>query len=256
MNMPLAPTTPSATGNGPSAPSATTPTGAGGGTAGGGGEGQGGEGAAGQSAGGAGNATSGDTGSDGESSGETGEDSGEAGSAETSLSESDENGADAGLPEGLCAVQPMTDEFRQNYDNLDPFYQKYADAGGLPVISSLAPSDEALERVCLLVLDMISARPDVHEELLDDYIRLRDAFENAQSTGLFEDTYAMENYQEYWAEGVQDWYYTNLESDPPNGVHNSIDRREELLAYDPALYELIAEFLPDEPQFVDCYSDE
>lgn len=31
---------------------------------------------------------------------------------------------------------------------------------------------------------------------------------------------------------------------------------EELMEYDPALYALIAEFLPDEPQFVDCYSDE
>ncbi|HKO54149.1 MAG TPA: hypothetical protein VJV79_40855 [Polyangiaceae bacterium] len=26
--------------------------------------------------------------------------------------------------------------------------------------------------------------------------------------GLFRNNYAMENAQEYWAEGVQDWYYT------------------------------------------------
>lgn len=236
-----------------------------------------------------------------------------------------------------CEVMPLTDEFREAYDDLDPFYQKYADAGGLPVVSSLAPADEALTRVCELVIDMLSARPDVHEALieryvrfavigedeltndipefsyLDDYInqrarglgglpaascaeesilcnteldrwrgegicvhefahtismgglfttdptfedRLRDAFENAESSGLFANTYAMENMQEYWAEGVQDWYYTNLESDPPNGIHNFVDRREELMEYDPALYALIAEFLPDEPQFVDCYSDE
>ncbi|HEY6722527.1 MAG TPA: hypothetical protein VI197_00810 [Polyangiaceae bacterium] len=238
---------------------------------------------------------------------------------------------------GGCEVMPLTDEFRQAYDDLDPFYQKYADARGLPVVSSMSPADEALTRVCELVIDMVSARPDVVEALverhvrfavigedeltndipefsyLDDYInqrarglgglpaascaeesilcnteldrwrgegicvhefahtismgglfavdptfedRLRDAFENAQSSGLFENTYAMENLQEYWAEGVQDWYYTNLESDPPNGIHNFVDRREELMEYDPALYALIAEFLPDEPQFVDCYSDE
>jgi hypothetical protein len=66
----------------------------------------------------------------------------------------------------------------------------------------------------------------------------------------------MENAQESWAEGVQDWYYTNLEREPPNGIHNDIDRREELLEYDPTLHALVAEFLPDPLGFVDCYSDE
>jgi hypothetical protein len=239
--------------------------------------------------------------------------------------------------EGNCQVQPLTDEFRASYDNLDPFYKKYADAEGLPVISSDSPADEALTRTCQLVIDMVSARPDVHEALISNYIRfaiigedeltndipeysylddsinqrarglggtpaascaeesilchadldpwrgegicvhefahtiasaglfvadptfqgrLQSAFQNAQSTGLFANTYAMENFQEYWAEGVQDWYYTNLEADPPNGIHNYVDRREELEEYDPALYGLIAEFLPDVPGFVDCYSDE
>lgn len=236
-----------------------------------------------------------------------------------------------------CAVKPLTAEFRENYDNLDPFYQKYADANGLPVVSSLAPSDAALERACQLVIDMTSARPDVLSELIRTYVRfaiiaedeltndipefsylddainerarglggvpaascaeesilcntaldrwrgegicvhefahtismgglvavdptfqsrLTAAFENAESTGLFANTYSLENAQEYWAEGVQDWYYTNLESDPPNGIHNFVDRREELLEYDPLLYGLVAELLPDEPGFVDCYSDE
>jgi hypothetical protein len=205
------------------------------------------------------------------------------------------------------------------------------------VISSNSPADEALSRACLLVIDMLSARPDVHEALIENYVRfaiigedeltndipeysylddsinqrarglggvpaascaeesilchseldpwrgegicvhefahtiasgglfvadptfqgrLQDAFQSAQGAGLFANTYAMENYQEYWAEGVQDWYFTNLEADPPNGIHNHVDRREELEAYDPTLYALIAEFLPDAPQFADCYSDE
>lgn len=260
------------------------------------------------------------------------------GAGGTSMGDTGTSGGAGGTAnEGGCEVMPLTDEFRREYDNLDPFYQKYADANGLPVVSSMSPADEALTRVCELVIDMVSARPDVLEALLenhvrfavigedeltndipefsylDDYInqrarglgglpaascaeesilcnteldrwrgegicvhefahtismgglfevdptfedRLGDAFQNAQSSGLFENTYAMENLQEYWAEGVQDWYYTNLESDPPNGIHNFVDRREELMQYDPALYALIAEFLPDVPQFVDCYSDE
>src|SRR5690606_10431743 len=46
-------------------------------------------------------------------------------------------GGSSNIPqEGQCAVEPLTEEFRQSYDNLDPFYQKMADANGLPVISS------------------------------------------------------------------------------------------------------------------------
>ncbi len=159
------------------------------------------------------------------------------------------------------------------------------------MVSSDAPSDEALVRVCELVIDM-TMRADVRAALIDNHVRfavigndeltndipefaylddainerarglgglpaascaeesilcdrerdlwrgegicvhefahtismgglfdadptfesrLQDAFENAQSTGLFENTYALENMQEYWAEGVQSWYYTNLE---------------------------------------------
>jgi hypothetical protein len=50
---------------------------------------------------------------------------------------------------------PLTDEFRQAYDNLDPFYQKYADARGLPVVSSMSPGDESLTRVCELVFVLV-----------------------------------------------------------------------------------------------------
>ncbi len=248
---------------------------------------------------------------------------------------------DSGAPldpfAGKCAVQPLTAEFRQAYDQLDPFYQKYADANGIPVVSSDQPADEALVRACQAVIDMLSARDDVRQVLIDRFVRfaiiaeneltndipefsylddainerarglggvpaascaeesilcnrqldrwrgegicvhefahtisiaglyvadptfedrLTQAYDDARAAGLFENTYAMENPQEYWAEGVQAWYYTNLESDPPNGIHNWVDRREELEEYDPALYALVAELLPDDPQYVDCYSDE
>ena len=85
--------------------------------------------------------------------------------------------------------------------------------------------------------------------------RLRAAYQDAQQEGRFDNTYALESLQEYWAEGVQDWYDTNLEAIPSNGIHNEIDRRFELEAYDPVLYGLIAEFLPEDNQFQDCYAD-
>jgi hypothetical protein len=234
-----------------------------------------------------------------------------------------------------CEVAPITDELRESYD-LDPFYQKFALARGVPVISSNSPADAALLRTCELLIDMLSAREDVVEVLLErrtrfgvigedeltndipeyrnfpDTIntrarglggedigtcaeesilcnrqldrwrgegicvhefahtisaaglfradptfqgRLRAAFQDAEDTGKFANTYSLESFQEYWAEGVQDWYNTNLESIPANGIHNEIDKRAELLTYDPTLYGLVAEFLPDVPRFQDCYAD-
>jgi len=40
---------------------------------------------------------------------------------------------------------------------------------------------------------------------------------------------------------VQSWFDANLEADPPNGIHNHVNTREELEAYDPDLAKLIAE---------------
>jgi len=73
--------------------------------------------------------------------------------------------------------------------------------------------------------------------------------------GLWTDTYAMENPQEYWGEGVQSYYNTNLESATANGVHGPTDKRDELEEYDPMLYSLVEELLPDVVMWDDCYRD-
>ena len=76
--------------------------------------------------------------------------------------------------------------------------------------------------------------------------QLQVAYEDAIEAGLWYDTYAATNVDEYWAEGIQSWFNSNLSSDPPDGIHNSIDTREELKMYDPALAELIGEWFPDD----------
>ena len=70
---------------------------------------------------------------------------------------------------------------------------------------------------------------------------LSQLYYKARKAGLWENTYAMTNNYEYWAEGVQGYFNTNLSSYFPDGVHNKIDTREELAEYDPKLYEFIAE---------------
>jgi hypothetical protein len=71
--------------------------------------------------------------------------------------------------------------------------------------------------------------------------RLDSAYAASKDAGLFADTYAGSNADEYWAEGVQDWFDTNIQKSPTDGVHNQINTRSELETYDPTLAALIAE---------------
>ncbi len=83
--------------------------------------------------------------------------------------------------------------------------------------------------------------------------RLEAAYRAALAAGKYANTYAGEKLSEYLAEGVQDWYNTNLESATPNGIHNHVNKRTELEQYDPALYAILKEVLADKPTYRDCY---
>jgi hypothetical protein len=71
--------------------------------------------------------------------------------------------------------------------------------------------------------------------------RLNTAYTAAKNKGLWQNTYADDTVEEYWAEGVQNYYNTNIESIPSNGIHNEINTRAELKTYDPDLFALIQE---------------
>ena len=218
--------------------------------------------------------------------------------------------------------------------DLSRFYEKYVDAGGIPIVSSGKVSDAALLEAKSIILQMISKRPDVVRAMRERKIRvaimartemttdvpehsdldevfpgtnwnkccrgvgatsarpassgaeenvlqqdgdpyqgesilihefshsmltmgiepvepkfrdeLRSAYEGALAKGLFRNTYAASNVDEYWAEGVQDWFDANLTSKPANGIHNEIGTREELKTYDPTLAALLARVFDDE----------
>ena len=74
--------------------------------------------------------------------------------------------------------------------------------------------------------------------------RLREAYAKAIAAGLWKNTYAATNRQEYWAEAVQDWFDNN---DANNALHNDISTREKLKAYDPGVAALCAEVFGDIP---------
>ena len=68
--------------------------------------------------------------------------------------------------------------------------------------------------------------------------RLKVTYESALAEGLWKGTYAATNKEEYWAEAAQSWFDTNREDDD---VHNHVNTRAELRAYDARLAKLCAE---------------
>ena len=72
--------------------------------------------------------------------------------------------------------------------------------------------------------------------------RLTEAYKTAIKAGLWKNTYASGNRQEYWAEAVQSWFDDNREND---ALHNHVNTRAELRKYDPALARLCEQVFGD-----------
>ncbi len=74
--------------------------------------------------------------------------------------------------------------------------------------------------------------------------RLIAAFDAAKKAKRWANTYAVDNYMEYWAEGAQSWFDTNRTNDAQHGV---IGTRAQLVVYDPPLAALLDEVFGDRP---------
>jgi hypothetical protein len=80
-------------------------------------------------------------------------------------------------------------------------------------------------------------------DLIPDFdARLQNAYDNARKAGLWKGTYAATNAAEYWAEAAQSWFDNNRKNDE---LHNDIDTREKLKAYDPEVAKLCREVFGD-----------
>ena len=55
---------------------------------------------------------------------------------------------------------------------LEPFYAKYVDADGIPIVSSGHASDRALLAACQIVRRMLRKRPDLRERLIAAGVRV------------------------------------------------------------------------------------
>ncbi len=83
--------------------------------------------------------------------------------------------------------------------------------------------------------------------------QLEKALQQAKTQGKWDNTYAATNIWEYWAEGVQSWFNVNADVPKPDGKHNFVNTREELKAYDPQLYKILAEYFPETDFELSCH---
>jgi len=88
------------------------------------------------------------------------------------------------------------------------------------------------------LIGMIQVHPEINDVL-------QDLLDKAHAEGKYQGTYAGTCIEEYWAEGVQDWFNVNAESEKPNGKHNWVNTREDLKKYDPRLYKLLKKYFPE-----------
>jgi hypothetical protein len=135
---------------------------------------------------------------------------------------------------------------------LDPFYRKHADALGIPVVSSPKAPDAALlvardilvhEFAHAMHAGIAAADPGLFAEIAR-------AYADAARAGRWRGSYGATNAEEYWAEGVQFWFHSNFE-------YRDGDRRvltpDDLLRYDPKLYELVGRVYVDHRIPADVY---
>src|SRR5512138_2290431 len=70
-----------------------------------------------------------------------------------------------------CPVTPVPEALRDRL-KLAPFYQKYLDAGGLPVVGSARVSDFALREAVWIVGHVIGGRSDIVRAMAENRVRV------------------------------------------------------------------------------------
>ncbi len=75
---------------------------------------------------------------------------------------------------------------------------------------------------------------------------LKKLFAQAKERHLWENTYALTNIHEFWAENCQSYFDCNRTASPPNGIHNEIGTREQLTKYHPEMASFLHKTFPTE----------
>lgn len=154
---------------------------------------------------------------------------------------------------GIIGVNEVTTDLPEYADLYQQFpgsdWDSYRGIGATPAIPVSSIGEENL--LCYSSDPYLGESIMVHEfshsikimalEFMDTnfYDTVNNAYQSALNNNLWGNTYAGSHVEEYWAEGVQSYFEANFEADPPDGIHNHVNTRAELQAYDPALYQII-----------------
>jgi alpha-glucosidase len=102
---------------------------------------------------------------------------------------------------GERRVTPVPPELRQKFE-LDPFYQQYVDAGGLPILSSAKVSTAGLLEAAYLIDQMLANREDVRQEMIKRRVRFVVMAPTEMTTDVPEQSHMDKEYWDRRARGL------------------------------------------------------
>ncbi len=86
--------------------------------------------------------------------------------------------------------------------SFDPFYEKYCDADGIPIISSGEVDDRALQQAYYLIQNMLASIPEVRQELISNSAYVGIIGKNEEQTSLPEYGHLDSEYWDQRAHGL------------------------------------------------------
>ncbi|XP_033634859.1 uncharacterized protein LOC117296097 [Asterias rubens] len=98
-------------------------------------------------------------------------------------------------------VIPLPDDIRAEFP-LDPFYQKYTHAYGIPIISSDNCGDAAVIRACYTVRFLLADRKDIRDSMFDQYGRVGVIAQSERTTEIPEHSHLDSDYYDSRARGL------------------------------------------------------
>jgi xylan 1,4-beta-xylosidase len=98
-------------------------------------------------------------------------------------------------------VEPVPTAIREKFE-LDPFYQQYVDAGGLPILSSANVSTAGLLEAAHLIDQMLANREDVRQEMITRRVRFVVMAPTEMTTDVPEQSHMDKEYWDRRARGL------------------------------------------------------
>ncbi|HPO69396.1 MAG TPA: hypothetical protein PKV53_03705 [Anaerohalosphaeraceae bacterium] len=124
------------------------------------------------------------------------------------------------------AVKPSAEnEITTPPSGYDPFFSKYLDCGGIPVIGSSRVADAAFYRVRELLNSILANRPDIHQALADAGVKYVIVAHDEQVTDI--PMYSHMQPKEYWNERARGFGGLTTSCGEENLLNMPMDRYED-----------------------------